>query len=161
VLQKLENIERNMNRDIDTPTHATVAESRLCEAACLRDLFSLVGIVVNSEDFPWLQTAGATQKPDLFVVPLWAYSTKTSNRQRHSHDETFRYGVLADHRLRDTCWILDANVSENGDGTAMGELVIYLQLISWARHVRARGMLFGPSKFWLVECQGNELISRL
>jgi len=121
----------------------------------LSNLFNSRGHLVNSEDFPWLRTNGAPQKPDMFVVPLWAYDNVPP---KHEVQSGFRYGGLVDHRLRDTVWILDAKTTCTPG--AFGELIIHLQHLCWEPHALTRGMLFGNTEFWLAECQGNELISR-
>lgn len=121
----------------------------------LSDLFSPHGYLVNSEDIPWLRTNGAPQKPDMFVVPLWAYDNKPL---KHEVQSGLRYGGLVDHRLRDTVWILDAKTACTPG--AFGELIIHLQHLCWEPHALTRGMLFGCTEFWLAECQGNELVSR-
>lgn len=116
--------------------------------------------IVNSEDFPWLKTNGAAQKPDLFLSSLWCYETRIpGEKTAWKQDEGYRFGVIADSRLYDNVYLLDAKC--NCTPTALGELIIHLQhLASPFDHAVVRGMLFGHSEFWLIECQGNELISR-
>jgi hypothetical protein len=117
-------------------------------------------VIVNSEDHhPWVETAGAKQKPDLFAILSWMYERRIPNRDRGLVPVDYRYGVMADWQLRDCVHALDCKLEYSNE--ALGELIIHMQHLNFAPHVPIRGMLFSRTGFWLIECQGNELLSRL
>ena len=125
----------------------------------LRNVFA-GAVVVNSEEFPWLQTQGQAQMPDLFVSHKWT-NTSRALRERGQSDHAFRFGAMYDIRLYDSIYMLDCKVSCTM--TALGELIIHLQHQSdkLPAHSVVRGMLFGTSEIMLVKVQGQELIERI
>jgi hypothetical protein len=128
-----------------------------------KDIFHEQGLcVINSEDHAWIKTKGADQKPDIFLAPLWAYEVrKPKGERRLGEDESFRFGVLADNRLRDCVYILDAKLKCTPG--ALGELIIHSQHLAMNRGVycAGRAMLFGSTEFWLIETRGIHMISRM
>ena len=68
--------------------------------------------VVNSEDFPWLKTTGAPQKPDLFLTSPWCYETRIPGKKiAWKHREGYRFGVIADSRLYDNVYLSYSRLS--------------------------------------------------
>jgi hypothetical protein len=129
----------------------------------LRDMFE-GAVVVNSEEFPWLQTQGQPQKPDLFVSHKWTYTSRTLGDKvgdRGQSDPAFRFGAIHDTRLYDSVYLLDCKLICTMK--ALGELIIHLQHQSdkLPAHSVVRGMLFGISEFMLVKVQGQELVERI
>ena len=125
-----------------------------------KEIFETNGAcVINSEDFAWLETCGASQKPDMFISSLWCYERRLPGPTNvWKADKGFRFGVISDRRLYDTVHLLDAKCTCTN--SALGELIIHCQHLSPHHHAIVRGMLFGHTEFWLIECQGNELVYR-
>jgi hypothetical protein len=129
----------------------------------LRDVFE-GAVVVNSEEFAWLQTQGQAQKPDLFVSHKWTYTSRTLGDRvgdRGQSDPAFRFGAMYDTRLYDSVYLLDCKLTCTME--ALGELIIHMQHQSHQlpAHSVVRGMLFGKSQFMLLKVQGQELIERI
>ena len=117
--------------------------------------------IVNSEEIPWLWTTGSSQKPDLFLCPIWAYKSafpdyKTERGQSTPSD--FRFGKLTDRRLLDCVRVLDCKLRYSD--TAMGELIIHLELLQSSAEGVALGALFTVEGFYLVKLRGKVLIER-
>jgi hypothetical protein len=120
--------------------------------------------LVNSENFPWLQTLSndrsLDQKPDFFLCPASFYSPRTPNTattlggtldaERKAVGGDFRFGVLADWRLRDAVCVFESKLKLTAK--ALGEVLIYHE---WLGCSSRRAMLFDKTAFWLVESQGR------
>ena len=106
-------------------------------------------IVVNSEKHPWLETQGAKLKPDLFIVPhVGCY-------ERRGSESDVRNGVLADWRLRDDVFAVEAKQESIRPG--LGQAIIYNQhMTPFAK----RGFVITKSSFaqraWLSRDTGKE-----
>jgi hypothetical protein len=126
-------------------------------------LFGDEVVVVNSEEFGWLETGAGKQKPDLFVTHKWVYDRRklTDVVYARRHSAGFRFGGICDTRLYDSVFILDCK--KNCTNEAIGELIIHLQHVSYhlPSHSVVRGMLFSCSAFMLLKMQGLELIERV
>ena len=116
-------------------------------------------VLINGENFSWLHTGYAAQKPDMFLCPRWCYEKRTPSGA-DAVTAGFRFGIVSDRRVYDTVHLLDAKLSCSD--SALGELIIHCQYLSHAigPGTVVRGMLFDREKFWLIECQGLELIFR-
>ena len=103
-------------------------------------------IVVNSEKYPWLETQGAKLKPDLFIVPhVGCYEKRGS-------ESGVRNGVLADWRLRDDVFAVEAKQESIRPG--LGQAIIYNQhMTPFAK----RGFVITKSSFACFESAGVAL----
>ena len=130
-------------------------------------------ILVNSEFFCWVQTGGKALKPDFFVVPhvgcyakrLPKYNSKTTAFIEEvtnnlpadiENDVVFRYGVLADWRLRNNVIVLSSKLRNSATG--VGELLIYLHHI-FGKEV-SKGILFDRKSFQLIVATMDVITSR-
>lgn len=134
--------------------------------------------VINSEDFAWLrvkvdaESSPLDAKPDFFIAPTECYEKKILKcdsksatereemRKRYTQEKnvSFRFGILADWRLRDSVYILESKFVALGNAE-FGEIIVYLQKLGGMK--RARGMLFNQTDFWLVEVQGPAVTQRI
>ena len=108
-------------------------------------------------------TTGARQKPDLILVPVWAYTSREKKGEgKSASEDSNRYGVVEGIKNYDTIRIFDSKL--NMDNTALGELINHLrfqQLQLEKRGQIVRGMLFGLKGFYLLSLLGNELFGRI
>jgi len=122
-------------------------------------------IFVNSEEFAWLETKGANQKPDGFFAPLWSFQKKelratvASTRMDESNKHSWYFGVLADFRLRDVVRVADCKVSMTPLG--YGEHLIHLEHMHWDSFSPVLGIYFGKSGLMLSRSIRGVLVKRI
>lgn len=125
-------------------------------------------VVVNSENFAWLETGNDPNKPDLFLAPNWVY-TKKIPKSIKKNEETkddekvdehnYLYGVVESQRLYDCLYLLDCKMKFSN--AAFGELlkhVRFLNEFSGIQSKQSKAMLFDKSGCYMIIVQGHELI---
>ena len=128
----------------------------------LEDVFEGMGgySIVNSEEYPWLQTSENTkynQKPDLLLCHDSTYTKKAPFSTKDEHLRKMRrqadkFGILSDWRLR-KCIGATFEATVKIDNQAFGEVINYGAHICFdGGPVHTRLILFDISHFWLIEC---------
>jgi hypothetical protein len=116
------------------------------------EIFSLHQLqAVDSQAFPWL---GASNKPDLFLAPQWAYMT----RNTIDNPKESLCGVVPSSKLYNSVYLFDCKLEMNEE--ALGELFLHLQLLNCSApnpEQVSKGMLFGPGGCYLCTCTGQDI----
>jgi hypothetical protein len=110
---------------------------------------------VDSQAFPWLvDTLGASNKPDLFLAPRWAYMTRNTIK----NPKESLCGVVPFSKLYNSVYIFDCKIDMNDE--ALAELFFHLQLLNSSAPNPlqvSKGMLFGPGGCYLCTCTGQDI----
>lgn len=113
-------------------------------------------VVVNSENFPWLvEDMGEKKKPDLYLIPEWAYTKCTADSKGNLLDVNRRFGTVEDSRLYDLVRIFDCKKTV-GDH-ARGECIIHMRCLTskqMGNKTITNGAIFSTEFLELLEVDG-------
>jgi len=57
-------------------------------------------VLVNSEQYEWLDQGGILTKPDFFLISKYLYEKRDAPKDNRERDDVYRFGVVSSKKLR-------------------------------------------------------------